>query len=268
LRRFNLVMVAIALMLETVGASAQEQDQGKDNTGTNPINFTRDIRVDTDFSKLNTEGDGTQSTTTVEFRTPFAGGKWQWRFRARYISTKADLNDDGHDDVDESGFGDSDMRFLTILNLDMETKTAWAGGLEVFMNTGEDEVLGAGSTSLGPQIFYVMFLPTGLFAPALQYRFSVDEDNGRDQVDEYVLDLNYLRMAKDKKSWFFADPKLFYDNENDKKFSVVDLEWGWMMANWFEDMAGQSFYLRPSIGLGADRPIDGAIEVGYKIVGW
>jgi hypothetical protein len=267
-RKFNLVMVAIALMLETVGASAQEQDQGKDSTGTNPINFTRDIRAYTDFSKLNTEGDGTQSAATVEFRTPFAEGKWQWRLRVRYISSKADLNDDGHDDVDESGLGDSDMRFLTILKFDKETKTAWAGGLEVFMNTGEDEALGAGSTSLGPQLFYVKFLPTGLFAPALQYRFSVDEDDGRDEVDEWVLDLNYLRMAKDKKSWFFADPKLFYDNKNDEKFSVVDLEWGWMMANWFEDMAGQSFYLRPSIGLGADRPIDGAIEVGYKIVGW
>jgi hypothetical protein len=30
-------MVAIALMLETVGASAQEQDQVKDSTGTNPV---------------------------------------------------------------------------------------------------------------------------------------------------------------------------------------------------------------------------------------
>jgi hypothetical protein len=40
------------------------------------------------------------------------------------------------------------------------------------------------------------------------------------------------------------------------------------MTNWFEDMAGQSFYLRPKIGLGGDRPIDGAIELGYKIVGW
>jgi len=173
----------------------------------------------------------TMRLTDRHIRPLFAEGKWQWRFRARYISTKADLNDDGHDDVDESGFGDSDMNFLTILNLDIETKTAWAGGLEVFMNAGENEVLGAGSTSLGPQIFYVMFLPTGLFAPALQYRFSIDEGNGCDQVDEYVLDLNYLRMAKDKKSWFFADPKLFYDHENDKKFSVIDLEWGWMMAN-------------------------------------
>ena len=264
----TLVANILSLGITTVSAQEQDQDQGKDNTGTNPVNFSRDIRAYNDFSKLNTEGDGTQNVTTLEFRTPFAEGKWQWRLRTRYNSTKADLNDDGDDDVDESGLGDSDMRFLTVVNLDMETRTAWAAGLEVFMNTGEDEALGAGSTSLGPQLFYVKFLPTGLFAPALQYRFSVDEDDGRNEVDEYVLDLNYLRMAKDKKSWFFADPKLFYDNENDKKYSVVDLEWGWMMANWFEDMAGQSFYLRPKIGLGSDRPIDGAIELGYKIVGW
>ena len=84
-----------------------------------------------DFSKLSTKGDGTQNVTTLEFRTPFAEGKWQWRLRARYNSTKADLNDDGDDDVDESGLGDSDMRFLTVVDLDMETRTAWAVGLEV-----------------------------------------------------------------------------------------------------------------------------------------
>jgi hypothetical protein len=31
---------------------------------------------------------------------------------------------------------------------------------------------------------------------------------------------------------------------------------------------GRSFYLRPSIGVGSDRPADGSVEVGYKIVGW
>ena len=72
-------MAAIALMLATGGASAQEQDQGKDSTGTNPVNFSRDIRVYTEYSELNTEGDGSQNLTTLEFRTPFAEGKWQWR---------------------------------------------------------------------------------------------------------------------------------------------------------------------------------------------
>lgn len=183
-------------------------------------------------------------------------------------SLEADLNDDGHDDVDESGVGDTDMRLLTILDINQENKTAWAAGIEAFLDTAEEDELGAGSTSLGPQIFFVQFLETELFAPALQYKFSIDEDDGRSDADQYLIDLNYLKMAKDKKSWFFADPQLVFDNENDQEFSIVDLEWGWMMANWYDDLPGQSFYLRPSFGLGNDRPTEGSLEVGYKIVGF
>ena len=183
-------------------------------------------------------------------------------------SIKTDLDDDSSDDLDDSGLGDWDMRFLTVLDLDMESKTAWAGGLEVIMDTADEDVLGAGSTSLGPQLFYVKFLPTGLFAPGLQYKFSVDEDEGRSEVDQILIDLNYLRMAEDTKSWFFTDPQLVFDDEADVEFAIVDLEWGWMMATWYDDLPGHSFYVRPSFGVGADRPTDGSIEVGYKIVGW
>ncbi len=136
------------------------------------------------------------------------------------------------------------------------------------MDTADEDALGAGSTSLGPQLFYVKFLPTGLFAPGLQYKFSVDEDDGRSEVDQILIDLNYLRMADDKKSWFFTDPQLVFDNEADIEFAIVDLEWGWMMATWYDDLPGHSFYVRPSFGVGADRATDGSIEVGYKIVGW
>ena len=31
-------------------------------------------------------------------------------------------------------------------------------------------------------------------------------------------------------------------------------------------LPGHSVYVRPSFGLGTDRPVDGSIEVGYKIV--
>jgi hypothetical protein len=41
-----------------------------------------------------------------------------------------------------------------------------------------------------------------------------------------------------------------------------------MMANWYDDLPGHSFYVRPSFQLGADRPAEGSIEFGYKIVGW
>ena len=37
----------------------------------------------------------------------------------------------------------------------------------VFLNTASEDTLGTGVTSLGPQVFYVKFLPTGLLAPGL-----------------------------------------------------------------------------------------------------
>ena len=257
----------IALVVFSTNGIAQQQADKSDATGTNPINFTRDIRVYNEYSWLNTAGDGNQNLTTLEFRTPFAGGKWQWRVRARYNSLTADFNDDGIDDVDESGTGDMDMRFLTVFSLNQANKTAWAGGLEVFFNTASEDALGSGTVALGPQLFFVKFLPRGLFAPGLQYKFSVDEDAGRSEIDQVLIDLNYLRMAKDKQSWFFTDPQIVIDNENDIEFSIIDFEFGWMMSKW-TDLKGHSFYVRPSVGVGTDRPTDWSIELGYKIVGW
>ena len=261
-------LIAFVTLASAFSLSAAETtDQSADKTGTNPINFQRDIRLYNEYSWLNTSGDGNQNLTTVEFKTPFLDGKWQWRVRSQYNAKTADLNDDGRDEIDESGVGDTDMRFLTVPYIDMPNKQAFAIGLELFLNTASEDALGSGTTSLGPQVFYVKFLPTGLFAPGLQYKFSIDEDSGRSDTDQVLIDLNYLRMAKDKQSWFFTDPQIVIDNENNVEFSIVDLEFGWMMTNWTE-LKGHSVYIRPSFGVGTDRPVDGSVELGYKIVGW
>jgi len=128
----------LAIVVSVVFFSAQsiaEEQAGNDKTGTNPVNFQREFRINNEFLFLNTAGDGTQNLITAEFRAPFAGGKWQWRVRARFNSLTADFNNDGIDDVDESGMGDIDMRFLTVFKIDMAKKEAWAGGLEVFFDT-------------------------------------------------------------------------------------------------------------------------------------
>jgi len=67
----------VALVVFSTYGMAQEQTNKKDKTGTNPVNFQRDIRFYNEYSWLNTEGDGNQNLTTVEFRTPFLEGKWQ-----------------------------------------------------------------------------------------------------------------------------------------------------------------------------------------------
>ena len=268
LLKTGLPSVALASLLSTVAFAADDKaNSSSDKTGTNPINFSNDIRIYNEYSWLNTLGDGAQNLTTIEARTSFLDGDWQFRARTRFSELNADLNDDGNKNIDESGIGDSDMRVLTVPYLNMVNKTAFATGLEVFLDTASKDTLGAGSTALGPQVFFVQFLESGLFAPGVQYKFSVDEDSGRDEVDQVLIDLNYLRMAKDKLSWFFTDPQIVVDNENDTEFVILDLEFGWMMNNW-TDLKGHSVYIRPSFGLGADRPVDGSIEVGYKIVGW
>ncbi len=261
--------IIVALGLAANAALAQSTEaQSKDKTGTNPINFSRDFRIYHEFTELNTEGDGTQNVTTAEIRLPFADGKWQWRLRARLNAIEADLNDDGNNDIDESGVGDWDMRFLTVLTLDPQTQQAWASGLEVFLDTADEDELGSGATSLGPQVFWVQFFESGLFAPGLQYKFSVDEESGRDEVEQWLIDLNYLKMADDKQSWFFTDPQIVLDQEADLDYAIVDLEWGWMATNWNAEAKGQSFYVRPSFGAGSDRQTEYSVEVGYKWVGW
>jgi hypothetical protein len=261
---------------DEVGSAEAAVTNKNDKSGTNPINFQRDARIYNEYLWLNTAGDGNQNLTTLEFRTPFAGGKWQFRTRIPYSVMNADLNGDGMDNIDDSGLGDINFRLMTVPVL--KGANGFAVGMEFFLNTASKDSLGAGATSLAPVVFWGHFFrggfgpwkKGGLFAPGLQYKFSVDEDKGRDKVEQIILDINLLLMSEDGQSWLFAEPQIVFDQETNAEFAIMDIEFGWMMTKWWPDMKGQSFYLRPTftIGSGSDRPTDYGIEVGYKFVGW
>jgi hypothetical protein len=240
-----------------------------DKTGTNPVNFTHDFRVYHEYQFLDTPGDSDQQITTVEFRTPFSGGKWQFRIRGRYKSMNIDLNDDGVDELSEDGFGDFDFRFLTVPVIDMKRKFALALGFETFLPAATEDSLGSGALSFGPQAFAVFFAPFGikgtLIAPAYQHKFSVDEDDGRSKVHQGLIDIFILWASGDKKYWALVDPQIVLDYEQDKEFMLIDLEGGAMLDR-ILGTKGHSVYLRPSIGIGENRPTDGSLEIGYKVI--
>jgi len=253
------------------GAAEAAVTDKDDKSGTNPINFQRDIRIYNEYTWLNTEGDGNQNVTTLEYRTPFAGGKWQFRGRLPYSVTKADFNGDGIDDVNDNGLGDFNFRLMTVPY--MKGANAIAVALEVFVDTASEDSLGTGATSLAPIVFYGHFFKGGwgpwkkggLFAPGLQYKFSIDEDVGRDEVEQIIIDINYLAMSENGKSWLFVEPQIVFDQENDTEFAIMDIEFGFMTSR-----PGQSWYLRPTftLGSGSDRPTDYGIEIAYKWIGW
>lgn len=115
----------------------------------------------------------------------------------------------------------------------MERAQAFAFGLEISLDTASENALGAGTNT-----------------------------------DQFIIDLNFLLMAEDKQPWFFTDPQIILDQETKEQFVIIDLKFGVMLTKRFENLKGQRLYIRPSIGIGKNRPSDGSIEIGYKIVGW
>jgi hypothetical protein len=242
---------------------------GADKSGTNPINFTYDLRLYSEYQWLNTRGDGNLNLSTLEFRMPIAGGDLQFRVKVPYQMVKADFDDDGSDDVDESGLGDVNFRLLAVPVKNLKKKFALAVGLETFLDTASEDALGTGTITLGPQVFGVFFKPFGglvdLIAPAYQHRISVHEDDDRSDVNQSLIDLFALKMSGDKQQWVLVNPTFVFDHENDTEFMLVDVEVGTMLDQFF-GTSGHSIYLRPGFMVGGDRPADFSVELGYKIV--
>ncbi len=263
-------LATLVIGLASLSKPALAEDAGlkaamaKDKTGTNPINFTHDLRLYNEYQFLNVAGDGFNNITTLEYRHPLADGKWQVRARVRGVKIEADTNNDGIDNLDSSGLGDIDFRVLTVPYLDMPNKFAIATGLEFFLPSASNDALGTEAFSLGPQVFGVFFTPFGipgtLIAPAYQHKFSVAEESGAKNIHQGLFDLFILWASKDKQTWALINPQMVLDYRQDRQFGFIDAEVGRMIGN------GHSVYVRPSVGIARDRPADGSIEVGYKIV--
>ena len=260
-----------ALAQDEAEAAAKEDVKAtfeKDKTGTNPMNFTFDARLYNEYQWLNTAGDGGQNITTFEFRAPFADGKWQFRSKLRAVDLKADFNDDGTDDVDDFGFGDIDVRFMTIPYINMQKKLAVALGVEFFLNTASEDSLGAGAWTVAPLVFLPIFNPLGpgsIFVPGYQHKISFYEDSGRDQVHLGVIDFFLVKTFAQNQYWAYIDPQIILDYENSREFMLVELQGG-MMLDRFVGSKGHSIWILPSFGVGSDRPYDFSFEVGYKYI--
>jgi hypothetical protein len=243
---------------------AYKEALAKDKTGTNPMNFTYDARLYDEYRWLNTDGDGSQNLLTGEFRMPFAGGKWQLRAKIRNNNLRADFNDDGFNDVSESGFGDTDIRIMTVPYLNMEKKMAIATGVEFFFDTASDDALGAGATSVAPFIFVAFFNPIGkgsIFVPGYQHTYSVSEATGRSQVNQGLIDMFLVKTWSENKYWGYVDPQIILDYEDSTEFMLLEIQGGMMIGP-----AGHSIWAMPSFGIGTHRPYDFSLEIGYKIV--
>ena len=264
----SLAGLLLAALVSTGAYAQSSEEMKKDKTGTNPINFTHDFRIYHESSNLETDGDGNQNVTTIEFRAPILNGDWQFRTRLRFNDIKADFNNDGIYEIHDSGVGVVDMRLLNVPYVNMKERKAIAVGIELSLPTGNG-ITGSQTLSLGPQVFGVFFAPFGiansLVAPAVQYKFSLDEEDGADDIEQFLFDLFFLKTSADKQKWMMINPQYVFDQEQDVDFGFLDAEFGMMVDKYF-GTKGHSAYIRPSVGLGGDKVTDNSIEIGYKII--
>ena len=266
----------ILLIALVCPATVVAQEKKKDNTGTNPVNFTYDYRLITEMQQFTDDG-GSLLKHTAEFRWPMGGDianlkgeeagfyrdmgkRLAMRFRAYYNNLSVnDPLSDPFESSSVSGIGDFDARILGIAYA--SNKFILAPGLEAFFNTASNDYLGSGSNTLAPVLFGVFPGLVGkgsLFAPGYQYVFDVSgNDVSRSQIDLY-----FVWMLVQGKNWFLIDPQIILDHLNDVEFMTIDAEWGFMIA----PKSGVSGYVRPGVGIGSYRPFDYNLEFAVKFV--
>ncbi len=258
---FHRSFAAALLLAGSLMATASfAQDGGKaDKSGTNPINFTNDLRLYYEYQDLSSGGD--MQIGTFEGRTPAFDGKLQFRVRVPYKAIDTSVNRVG---IDESDLGDINARVLAVPYLNMKNGTALAVGLEAFFPTAGEDILGEGKFSLGPQMFAVKFLPFGikgsLISPAVQQVISIAGDDDRADVNRTQFDLFLLKQSDDKKKYVLVDPQYIINWDNDTEFGLVEAEAGYVFES------GVSFYARPGFGFGGDKPYDYNFEFGIKYI--
>ena len=185
--RILISVLLIALVCPAM-VVAQDEAKKKDDTGTNPINFTYDARFYTETSWLRPDN-SSLITNTFELRLPLGrtmanltnqklgifndlGSRHALRLKYRYKSLNTEAGQGPNTNI--SGTGDLDFRYLYVPWV--TNKHGLALGLEAYLPTASNPALGTGKTVLRPQAFLGFFGLLGknsLFVPGCLYLKSV-----------------------------------------------------------------------------------------------
>ena len=272
------VWILFLILIISNPGLAQEKS---DNSGTNPANFTYDFRLITEMDQFKDDG-GTLLKHTAQFQWPLGrdiaylrgdeegslfydmGKRFSLRFRAYYQNLSLDnSSNDPFGTSEVSGIGDFDARLLGIAYA--SKRLIVVPGLEAFFDTASNDALGSGKNALGPVVFAVfpgILGGASLFAPGYQYVFDIGGDDNRSDISRSQIDLYFVWMLAKGRNWLILDPQIILDHENSKELGTVEAEWGFMIA----PKQGISAYLRPGVGIGADRPYDWNLEFAVKFV--
>ena len=141
-------------------------------------------------------------------------------------------------------------------------------GAEAVFDTADAPDQGAGVDVLKLSGIYAIFLRNGaIFAPSLVQSVSIGApDPGRSDVNLTTIDLYYVPRLADPGAYMTVDPAILYDWETDRMSGALSVTYGTSVDL---GIAGnESFFIKPSAGIGGNRGSDFGLEIGFKMVGF
>lgn len=228
-----------------------------DKSGTNPLNLQDSFILFNEYQSL--PSGNFRNIESARYVKAFHDGTMNFRTTVPFVATDAGAPGD------ETGLGDLNFRYNWIPKITHQY--GLLVGAELNADTATDERLGRGKWTFVPTITTAFFLPNGMiFAPSYQHNFSFAGQDDRPDIHEGYIDLYVVATSHDRHKWLLFDPTIVLDYENDASYATIELELGHILGPAFGG-AG-SFYIRPGIGIGNDRPYDWNLEVGFKLIGF
>ncbi|RGP37529.1 hypothetical protein D1012_10010 [Pseudotabrizicola alkalilacus] len=235
---------------------ALAQDNKIDN-GTDPTKLSSSFTLS--YENLRLVDGGDLQTLTLKYGTTIGtDGRTGLNLKLPFVSTS----------FGETGFGVGDFSVKISRVLTITPSYGIIVGAEAVFDTADAPNRGAGVDVLELSGAYAFFFKSGtILAPALLHSMSIgNPDPGRQDVSQTTFDLYYVPKLRNPKAYMTVDPAIIYDWETDKFSGALAVTYGQAVDL---GLAGnESFFIKPSIGIGRNRGADFGIEVGFKVVGF
>lgn len=255
-------MVLVAGFWLAASASAQDVPPPEPTAQNDGLDPTRPAR----FAKLTFEhvdlhlpaglpvmGDSANSFI-FEFQQPFGSNSVKLKVPVSSVDVLGDSS---------YGLGDLSAKFTHVFGL---TRThGMVVNFELVADTASRAELGGGKWVAKPGFIYAFFLKGGyIFAPAVVHNQSFAGSDNRLDINQTVVDFYFVPKLRNPAFYMTLDPAVTLDWENSKQFVTTALTVGYKLGPMLGGN-GQVF-VKPSLGVGADRASDWGLQVGFQLL--
>jgi hypothetical protein len=251
---FTGFLLGATVLLSTTPVLAQEE---KPDDGTDPTRLNTSFS--TSYERINLPDAGNLQTLFLKYGTPIsADGRTGLNLKLPLVSTS----------VGENGFGVGDLSVKITRVAAVTPAYGIVLGAEAVLDTADAPDRGFGVDVLKLSGVYAIFLKSGaIFAPSLLQSFSVGSpDPGRKDVNFTTIDFYYVPRLNNPRAYMTLDPAILYDWESDKFSGAVSVTYGQSVDLGIP--GNESFFIKPSAGIGGNRGSGMGLEIGFKVVGF